>query len=488
MEILSRNTKKVDNKYHICNRDIYYKNGDQYNISDPSFQETNSKIGKICLTDKNVFSVGVRTDKDLNKLIGLRPDDDQTGSKQIEFSINNIEYDGIDIDLDLSDHKISENKVDLGSLQILSNPGVFSQFYRSEDIKDFVIDLNLDLTGYTIQNSQFKEEKTTRKGISLEVFNIGENTTNNTLKYISSNNIKDTEDQKLSFIIGKITDKNIMLGEYSKEDQFTDPDLTGYTTSITPHSSTIEAPRGGSTYMENTIAVYCKGQNIYDDHFEDIILTNICEKYNLTLLKQEDESDIGEYFLYNDMKVGSWYVMEDHQFVAYFNTQEIPDHVKSLFKSKTFDQTSFLDLSLDQVIQDFEDQFDHSTTEISINTDCYEPEAGRFIIQDSDGRKIYMDIPIVLDHNFEPIPVQTGHKLIKTGDNKYKYTKYIDPQSAMLLKMKGVCYIDPTLDVSSKRFDVAKTGSTTHSVARNSGSYSSGSNFGTCVSIGEPPP
>ena len=477
MEIISRNTKKVNNKHYISHRDKYYKDGNNYFEANTDFNDSQSNAGNIHLINKNIFSYGIRKDKDTNKLFGLRPDDIQDGSKQIEFSVNNIKYNGKDYDLSLTDSVANKNEVDLGDIKIINYPGVFRQLYKAIDVKDFVITLDIDLTGYSIKNSQYTEEKTIKDTITCEVFNVGENTGNTHISNFSSNvsnNIPSTNDKKLSFLIGKITDKNIMLGGYSREDQFTDVNLNGYTTTNGPHNSNESSANGGSTYLENAISIYCKGQNIDEEYFEDILLNNICDKYNLTLLRTDPEStdDIGEYFLYNGKKVGSWYILEDNQFVAYFNTQPIPDDVKSLFKTKDFQDTSYLNLDLSSTITDFENQFNYNMTKVEANITHYIADNNVFTIEDSDGRWINLNCPYVVDSDYNFTDIQCGHSLEYISENKYRYKKFIYPECGMLLNMKGTYYIDPTVSVDSKRFDVIKTNTTSWANARNSSSYS----------------
>ena len=265
MEILSRNTKKVGNKYYISHRDKYYKNGDKFYESNTTFNNAESNAGDIHLVDKNIFSYGVRKDNNSNKLFGLRPDDTQDGSKQIEFSINNIKYNGEDYTLNLTNSIVNDNEIDIGDIKFSNYPGAFKQLYKAVDVNDFVITLDLDLTGYSIKNSKYTEEKIIKDTISCEVHNMGENTANyhfnNSPSYLSTY-ISDTNEKKLNFLIAKINDKSIMTGEYAKEDEFTDPDLNGYSVHKAPHNSDIEAAFGGSSYMKDTILMYCKGQNL----------------------------------------------------------------------------------------------------------------------------------------------------------------------------------------------------------------------------------
>ena len=483
MKIVSRNTKKVGKKYYISHRDKYYKNGDNYYEANTDFNDAESNAGDIHLIDKNIFSYGIRKDKNANKLFGLRPDDIQDGSKQIEFSVNNIKYNGEDYDLSLTDSVVNKNEVDLGDIKLINYPGVFQQLYKAVDVKDFVITLDLDLTGYSIKNSQYTEEKTIKDTITSEVFNVGENTAshhiNNASSYMSQY-IPETENKKLSFLIAKINDDSIMTGEYSKEDEFTDPNLTGYSVHEAPHNSSSETALGGSTYLKDTILVHCKGQNIDEEYFEDIILNNICDKYNLTLLRTDPESteDIGEYFLHNNKKVGGWYVLEDNVFIMYFNTKAIPDNIKSLFKRKTFEDTGYLDLDLNTITQDFENQFNYNMVKLDVGTNHYAPENNVFTIIDSDGRWVNLNCPYVIDSNGDYLDIACGHSLENISNNKYKYRKFIYPECSMLLKMKGTCYIDPTVSVDSKRFDAGKTNTTNWATTRNSSSYSVGHTSG----------
>ena len=481
MEILSRNTKKVGNKYYISHRDKYYKNGDKFYESNTTFNNAESNAGDIHLVDKNIFSYGIRKDNNSNKLFGLRPDDTQDGSKQIEFSINNIKYNGEDYTLNLTDSTVNNNEIDIGDIKFSNYPGAFKQLYKAVDVNDFVITLDLDLTGYSIKNSKYTEEKTIKDTISCEVHNMGENTANyhfnNSPSYLSTY-ISDTNEKKLNFLIAKINDKSIMTGEYAKEDEFTDPSLNGYSVHKAPHNSNIEAAFGGSSYMKDTILMYCKGQNIDEEYFEDIILNNICDKYNLTLLRAETEDDNGEYFLYNNKKVGAWYVLEDNVFIMYINTKAIPDDVKSLFKRKTFENTSYLDLDLDTITEDFKNQFNYNMVKLEVGENHYINEEGVYTIQDSDGRWINLNTPYVLDDNNNPIEVICGHSLEQISENKYRYKKFIYPECSMLLKMKGTCYIDPTVAVDSKRFDNKKSSSSGWNTVRRSSTYSTAHSAG----------
>ena len=85
-----------------------------------SLLDTSSKsVNGIWLRDKNIMSLGVRKDGQKNKYLGIRPDDNQTGSEQFEITIERIQYDGIDIPVDVAKHiQVDAVTADLGNVII----------------------------------------------------------------------------------------------------------------------------------------------------------------------------------------------------------------------------------------------------------------------------------------------------------------------------------------------------------------------------------
>jgi hypothetical protein len=85
-----------------------------------SLKDTSSKsVNGIWLRDKNIMSVGVRQDGRKQKYLGIRPDDNQTGSEQFEFSIERIEFDGVEIPVDVAGHiPIDPVTADLGNVLV----------------------------------------------------------------------------------------------------------------------------------------------------------------------------------------------------------------------------------------------------------------------------------------------------------------------------------------------------------------------------------
>jgi hypothetical protein len=85
-----------------------------------SLLDTSSKsVNGIWLRDKNVMSVGVRQDGLKNKYLGIRPDDNQIGSEQFEITIEQIQFDGVDVPVDVAKHTpIDAVTADLGNVII----------------------------------------------------------------------------------------------------------------------------------------------------------------------------------------------------------------------------------------------------------------------------------------------------------------------------------------------------------------------------------
>ena len=94
---INRFTQQLDdNRYKVytnLNPRYYQDSTGSLNSIDltHSSSKSNSNIGSFVLFEKNVNSVGIRTDNNKTKYVGVRPDDTQTiGSQQYEWSIEDI--------------------------------------------------------------------------------------------------------------------------------------------------------------------------------------------------------------------------------------------------------------------------------------------------------------------------------------------------------------------------------------------------------------
>ena len=108
----------------------------------------------ISLWDKNVTSMGLKRNGDGQKYIGYRPDVDQSGAEQLEFTL-------VSVKLDREDQKIETgepSRVDtcaqsVGSkIVVINNRQGSKQCWRVErPIRDFEIKYKLNLTGLTVK-------------------------------------------------------------------------------------------------------------------------------------------------------------------------------------------------------------------------------------------------------------------------------------------------------------------------------------------------
>ena len=147
---INRTTDKIsDTEYRVfAKSNPHYYKTDQgtFEEIDLTFNDATSKIGDISLMRKNVFSVGIRKDKDPSKYIGIRPDNNQNGDQQIELSVENVKIDGSSIDLDLDDF----------DAHILR--GRLFHYYKSGIFKDIEIQYKIHLTGVEIANENIKKK------------------------------------------------------------------------------------------------------------------------------------------------------------------------------------------------------------------------------------------------------------------------------------------------------------------------------------------
>jgi len=127
-------------------RPHYYKgkNGGMYPIHAERKQKKTTADGEtIELYSENVVSVGRKTGKDKNKYLGLRPDDSQDGSEQLEFTLIDVEFDGIKQDLDTDEIGIVPTRQRCRQL--------FPVTEKSYPEHDFKIEFELHITGLRVE-------------------------------------------------------------------------------------------------------------------------------------------------------------------------------------------------------------------------------------------------------------------------------------------------------------------------------------------------
>jgi hypothetical protein len=417
---INRTTVQVEeNKFRVYSKQgpLFYKNlNGELNEIDLTFNDSTSTIGDILLMDKGILSVGKRKDKNPYKITGVRPDNCQTGEKQLEFSVVNIELD--------------DEKQDFDDIEILLSPNSIYQLVKlNKQFSKMKIEFDIHNTGLELINNKY-EESTNICDYGFNLTNIGENTGSDTLGMYNGYNSLNKDISYLDFYIGKITDEYITTGEYTNEEEFGDSDLSEYTLE--------QMYLGGSSiYFKDCIILACKPYNI--ENYEECIVNNLCDLYELEIL---NDGGSGVYFTKDNKKVGGYY-SNDNTFFAFFNTKDIPDKIKTLFKRKSFEDTSFLDITVSQLESGINSKFNKDLT-INVDNSYYQGDFFQFKI---NNESIYINKPIAFNENFEQLNYYTAHTLKDNEDGSYRYTKYLLPESA--LNINNAPYIDATLSTSS---------------------------------------
>ena len=131
---INRTTVQTEeNKYRVYANQgpINYKKSDgTFGEIDHTFNDTTSSIGNISLMDKGIVSVGKRKGNNPHKVVGIRPDNNQhLGTQQLEFSLVNVELDGVSQSFDVET-----------DLEIKLLPSQVSQLVKAnKDFKDFKV-------------------------------------------------------------------------------------------------------------------------------------------------------------------------------------------------------------------------------------------------------------------------------------------------------------------------------------------------------------
>ena len=428
---INRTTVQVgENKYRIYPKGgpLFYKKPDgTYDDIDHTFNDTTSSIGDISLMDKGVVSVGKRKGNNPHKVVGIRPDNNQhLGTQQLEFSLVNVELDGESQDFNVED-----------DLEIkLRASKVFQLVKINKEFKDFKIEFDIHAKGLELLNDKYSESTTIRDyGFNLN--NLGEIDSSNTDFTLDNVFQEDSDIPYIDCCISKIKNEYITTGEYSIEEEFGDADLSAYTLNDNVY------PNGTSIYYKDCIVLVAKTSNI--NNVEAIFTNQMCSKYGLSPIFEDNKN--GQYFTKNNKKVAGYYA-NGNMFFMFINTREIPDNIKDLFKRKTFEDTSYLDITLSDFESDLNDMF-NKNLKLELTTDYYKPIDQSFVFKISE-ENMSIGTPLLFDENYNLIDAETTHSLKDNEDGSYRYTKYFNTEG-FLLNNTNIKYIDATLYVSQTR-------------------------------------
>ena len=130
---------------------------------------TKGTVGEIKLREKNIASVGLRTDGNKTKYLGIRPDETQEdGSQQLEWTIEEAIINNTTQSITLNQtSSIDGITTNLGGQVVRSTRFSTRQMVPvTGSISNFQVKYKLHLTGLQISNSKYTENTTIRNNIS----------------------------------------------------------------------------------------------------------------------------------------------------------------------------------------------------------------------------------------------------------------------------------------------------------------------------------
>ena len=430
MKALSRTHCQVDDttyKLYPVGAPLWYKKSDgTFDDIDLTFNDTTSSIGDISLMDKGIMSVGKRKGNNPHKVVGVRPDKNQhLGTQQLEFSLINVELDGVSQDFNVET-----------DLEILLTRRKTRQLVKlNKSFKDCKIEFDIYAKGLTLENNKY-EESTVIRDFGFNITNIGDNNGNTTLGMHNAYNRLNKDISYFDCFAGKITDEFIAKGVYTDEEEFEDSNLSDY--------SFLDMFKAGSSiYFKDAIIFTAQAYNL--NNIENIMANNICDIYGLEIF---DDGGSGKYFKKDNKKVGG-YGATDEVFFAFINTADIPDKIKTLFKRKNFEDTSFLDLELSDFCTAMSSKF-NKDLKIEVDNTYYKPGIKNdFSFKISD-HSFNIGLPVAFDKDYNTLDYYTTHTLKQNDNGSYRYTKILKPETA--LDFNSAQYLDAALYVSTEEF------------------------------------
>ena len=422
---INRTTYQEGYEYRVYPKiaPMFYKTPDgTYEDIDHTFNETTSSIGDIYLMDKGVVSVGRRKGNNPHKVVGIRPDSNQhLGTQQLEFSLVDVELDGVSQSFNVeTDLKVMLKRSRVFQLVKLNAP--------SSSFSDCKIEFDIHNTGLELQNEKYSET-TTIRDYGFNLTNIGENNGNTTLALHNNYSRLNKDIPYFDFYVGKITDEYITTGEYTNEEEFGDSDLSDYVINNDMY------PNGSAVYYKDSIVFTIQSYNI--DNYSDIIINNLCDMYGL---ENFDDGGSGKYLTKDGKKVIG-YIVYNNVFFGFINTVDIPDKIKTLFKRKSFEDTSFLNLELSDFCTDISNKF-NKDLKIEVDNTYFKPINDNFYFKVSN-ESFTIKEPLAFDDSSILPDYQTTHTLKDNGDGSYRYTKLLKIESA--LNINNAKYLDVNL-------------------------------------------
>ena len=430
---INRTTTQIaDNKYKLYDKSapINYKKPDgTFAEIDFTFNDTTSTIGDISLMNKGVLSVGKRKGDNPHKAVGIRPDNNQhLGTQQLEFSLINVEIDGESQDFNVET-----------DLEIKLNIANVMQLVKiKKDFNDCKIEFDIHSKNLELINKKYTEN-TILRDYTFNLIKLGKDTGINIIKNHTDYILKEKDYPHIDCLIAQITDDYIMTGEYSKEEEFGDSDLSSFTINEDFY------PNGSSVYFKDCIMMYCKSYNI--DNIENIFLSHLKNDFNFETIWEGGKNGM---YLTKDGKKVAGYESWGEQFFIFINTKELPSNIKSMFKRKTFNDTSYWDITL-EYFESYIENIISKELKVELDNTYYEPIDNKFLFK-INNENIFIREPIAFDEQYNNLNYYTTHSLKENEDGSYRYTKLLKIESA--LSYNTAKYIDVNLTASNSSTDL----------------------------------
>ena len=151
---ISRRRSQDGDKIKIYSSPQFYKDSSgAYKEISTAAVDSSSSIGNIKLVSTTPFSVGTRTDGSLSKFIGFRPDENQSGSEQLEFTLSTVLIDGANVSINLAQGEVTDLYTDLGDVRILRHRNNCRQLIKVPDSgisKSFRVEYILNTRGLIV--------------------------------------------------------------------------------------------------------------------------------------------------------------------------------------------------------------------------------------------------------------------------------------------------------------------------------------------------
>ena len=191
--------------------------------------------------------------------------------------------------------------------------------------------------------------------------------------------------------------------------------------------------------------MYCKSYNI--DDVENIFLSHLKNDFNFETTWEGGKNGM---YLTKDGKKIAGYESFGEQFFIFINTKELPNDIKSMFKRKTFNDTSYWDITL-EYFESYIENIINKELKIELDNTYYEPINNNFLFK-INNENIFIREPIAFDEDYNELNYYTTHSLKENKDGSYRYTKLLKTESA--LSHNTAKYVDVNLTASNSPTDL----------------------------------